>query len=147
MVAVSECSLQKFNLQYTFLYKYSNLRMNRLICCKIFIALSEGCESCCGLVAPTSSNVLLHRYGCLLFWKILRLDSKSRFRVTFAERFSRLNEKTLSFQILFAEHAIKALTMVVIVECLYPPISSFDRKPARDTFCCKKFIPIFFTIG
>jgi hypothetical protein len=66
--------------------------------------------------------------------------------VTFAERLPCLDEKTLPFQILLAERAIETLTMIVVIKCLYPTISSFDRESTGNTFCCKEFIPIFFAI-
>jgi hypothetical protein len=66
--------------------------------------------------------------------------------VTFTKGLSCFDEKTLAFQILFAERAIETLTMIVVIKCLYPTISSFDRESTGNTFCCKEFIPIFFAI-
>lgn len=39
--------------------------------------------------------------------------------------------------------AVEALTVVVIVERLDPPVARFDGEPASETFRCEQFIPIW----
>ena len=38
--------------------------------------------------------------------------------------------------------AVKALTVVVVVEGLYPPVSGLDGKPTRNTLGREQLVPI-----
>ena len=62
------------------------------------------------------------------------------------ERPTSLGEEALSFEVLFAHRAVEALTVVVIVERLDPPVARLHGEPARETFRRKQLIPICFTV-
>jgi len=54
--------------------------------------------------------------------------------MTLAKRLSSLDEKAFTFEVLLAKGAIKALTVVIVIQSLYPAVTSLNRKPARDAF-------------
>jgi len=67
--------------------------------------------------------------------------------MAFAERLPCLHEETLPFQVLFAERAVKALGVVIIVESLHPPVPCFDGKATGDALSREQLIPIFLAVG
>lgn len=66
--------------------------------------------------------------------------------MSFAERLSSFCEEALTLEILVAFRALEALTVVVIVESLYPAVSSLDREPAPYALRRKQVVPISFTV-
>jgi len=66
--------------------------------------------------------------------------------VAFTEWFSSFHKETLALQILFAQRAVEALRMVVIVKSLNPAIPCLDWEAARDAFCGEELVPIFFAV-
>jgi len=64
----------------------------------------------------------------------------------FAKDSASLSIETFALHIFFAQRAIEALRMVVIIQCFHPPVSSLYGESARYTFCGEQLIPIFFTI-
>lgn len=66
--------------------------------------------------------------------------------MAFTEWFSSFHKETLALQILFAQRAVEALRMIVIVESLNPPIACLYGESARDAFCCEQLVPIFFAV-
>jgi len=67
--------------------------------------------------------------------------------VAFAKGFTSFDKKPFAFKILLAKGAVKALTVVIIIQSLNPAITSLDWESTRDTFCSEQFIPIFFAVG
>jgi len=67
--------------------------------------------------------------------------------VGLAERLSRFDKEALTFEVFLAKRAVEALGVVVVVQSLDPPVSSFDRESAGDALCCEQLVPIFFTVG
>jgi len=67
--------------------------------------------------------------------------------MAFAKGFSSFDEKTFAFKILLAKGAVKALTMIIVIQSFDPAVTSLDWKATRDTLCCEQFIPIFFAVG
>jgi len=63
-----------------------------------------------------------------------------------AEGLSTLGEEALTLQVLVAFRAFETLAVVVIVESLYPPVSSLNWEATTNTFGCEKVIPVCFTI-
>lgn len=63
-----------------------------------------------------------------------------------AKRSTSLGEETLSFEVLFAHRAVEALTVVVIVERLDPPVACLHREAASETFCREQVVPVSFAI-
>lgn len=53
--------------------------------------------------------------------------------VSLAERSPSLGEETLSLEVFLAHRAVEALTVVVIVERLDPPVASFHGEAASET--------------
>jgi len=70
----------------------------------------------------------------------------SHFRMALAERFPSLHEKTFALQVFLAKSAVKALTVIVVVEGLDPSVSGFNGKSARNTLCREQLVPVFFTV-
>lgn len=68
------------------------------------------------------------------------------FCMALAEWFPGLHEESFALKVTFAKGAVKALTVVVVVEGLHPSVSSLDGKPARNTLGREQLVPIFFTI-
>jgi len=66
--------------------------------------------------------------------------------VSLAKWFACLHKKTLTLQIFSAQRAVEALRVVVVVECLHPPVTRFDGEPAGDTLGREQLIPIFFAV-
>lgn len=83
-----------------------------------------------------------HKYVHLA---IFSLDSHPG--MALAKRFSSFDKKAFAFKVVFAERAIKALAVIIVVKSLNPTITSFNRKPTRYTFCREQFVPIFFAVG
>jgi len=67
--------------------------------------------------------------------------------VIFTENLAPLCIEAFTLHVFFAKRAVEALGVIVVVESLDPPISSFDWESAGDTLRCEKLIPIFFTVG
>jgi len=67
--------------------------------------------------------------------------------VRLAERLSRFHKEALTFEVFLAKRAVEALGVIVVVEGLDPPVSSFNWKSAGDTLRCEQLVPIFFTVG
>jgi len=63
-----------------------------------------------------------------------------------AEWFPSLHEKSFALQVLLAESAVKALTVVVVVESFDPPVTGFNGKSTRNTLCREQLVPVFFTV-
>jgi len=70
----------------------------------------------------------------------------SHFCMALAERFPSLHEKTFALQVFLAKSAVKALTVIVVVEGLDPSVSGFNGKSARNTLCREQLVPVFFTV-
>lgn len=68
------------------------------------------------------------------------------FSMAFAEWFPSLHEKSFALQVFLAKSAVKALTVVVVVEGFDPPVTGFNGKSTRNTLCRKQFVPVFFTV-
>jgi len=66
--------------------------------------------------------------------------------VRFTEWFSTLSEETLSFQVLAAFGALKALAVVVVVEGLHPAVPGLYREAAAHTLGGEQVVPICFTV-
>jgi len=66
--------------------------------------------------------------------------------VALAEWFSSFHKETLSFKILFAQRAVEALRMIIIIESLNPSVSRLYGESTRDAFCREQLVPIFFTV-
>jgi len=67
--------------------------------------------------------------------------------VAFAKGFTSFDKKAFAFKVLLTKSAVKALTVIIVVQSLDPAVTSLDWKATRDAFCCEQFIPIFFTVG
>lgn len=59
-----------------------------------------------------------------------------------AEGTTALVVEALTLQVLFAESAIEALAMIVMVKCLHPSISGLNGEATSVALCGKEFIPI-----
>jgi len=66
--------------------------------------------------------------------------------MAFTERFSSFHKETLALQILFAQRAVEALRMVVIIKSLNPAIPCLYWEATRDAFCREELVPIFFAV-
>jgi len=67
--------------------------------------------------------------------------------VRLAEWLSRFHKEALTFEVFLAKRAVEALGVIIVVESLDPPVSSFDWESARDALRCEQLVPIFFTVG
>merc|ERR1711934_812525 len=68
------------------------------------------------------------------------------FGVAAAERLSRLDEELLALQVLFAQCAVEALAVVVVVEGLHPSVAGLDREAAGDALGREQLVPILFAV-
>lgn len=69
------------------------------------------------------------------------------FGVAAAERLPRLDKELLAFQVLFAQRAVEALAVVVVVEGLHPSVAGLDREAAGDALGREQLVPILLAIG
>jgi len=67
--------------------------------------------------------------------------------VIFTENLAPLCIEAFPLHVFFTKRAVEALGVIVVVESLDPPVSSFDWKSAGDTLRCEQLVPIFFTVG
>jgi len=68
------------------------------------------------------------------------------FGVAAAERLSRLHEELLTLEVLFAQCAVEALAVVVVVEGLHPSVAGLDREAAGDALGREQLVPILFAV-
>lgn len=65
----------------------------------------------------------------------------------FTEWTTAFRVETLTLEILLAHRAVETLAVVIIVQGLYPAISSFDWESTRETFRREQLVPICFAVG
>jgi len=66
--------------------------------------------------------------------------------VAFAHGSTTFAQKALSLQILLANRTVEALAVVIVVHCLHPAITGFDRVSTSVTLGGKQLIPISFAV-
>jgi len=64
----------------------------------------------------------------------------------FTKYFSSFSIETFALHIFLAERAVEALWVVVVVECLHPPVTRLYGEPAGDALGREQLIPIFFAV-
>jgi len=66
--------------------------------------------------------------------------------VIFAKNPAPLRIETFTLHVFFAERAVEALRVIVIVKSLNPAIPCLYWEAARDAFCSEELVPIFFAV-
>jgi len=74
------------------------------------------------------------------------LHSSVLYGVIFAKNPAPLGIETFTLHVVFAERAVEALRMVVIIKSLNPAIPCLYWEATRDAFCREQLVPIFFAV-
>lgn len=82
-----------------------------------------------------------------LFSDIYQCCPSASWCMALAEWLSSLDEEPLALQVFLAQRAVETLWVVVVVQSLHPPVTSFYREPAVNTLGSEQFIPIFLAVG